>query len=70
MDNSITVGGLLGVLLLLVASGLMGFAMLSFFASGMSTNGEASAEAERSGCRTGIIGIVLMVVGCVLLFGR
>ncbi len=59
MNHTITIGGLLLALGLLAGVAIVGFGLLAYFAAGMSDNGEASADAERSGCKFLIIGAAL-----------
>jgi fatty acid desaturase len=67
MHHSITVADLLRALGAIAALGLLGFGALAWFAGGMSDNGEAGAQAGRTGCIMGVAGIVLLVAalwGC------
>ncbi len=68
MNNSITVGGLLFTLCGLAGLALCGFGALATFAAGMSTNPEASADANRTGCKTFITGGVLLAISIWGLF--
>lgn len=69
MNHSITISDLLLGLGLILGLLILCFGGMATFAAGMSTNPEASREAERSGCRAGIIGLVLLAACGWRLFG-
>lgn len=64
----VTWEGLGAVLAVLLGVLFCGCALLAYFGASMSSNPYASGEAERFGCRLGLIGLALLAIaGWVLL---
>lgn len=63
MNHAVTVGDLFLAFAVLVGLCAGAFGAIAIFASGMSTNPEASREAYRSGCQTSLAGVALIAVG-------
>lgn len=65
MNHSITIGGLLLGIGVVIGLGTLAFGFLRFIAGGMSDAPQLGDDEGKKGCATAIVGLVI-VVGCLI----